>query len=121
MVLQPRESRAQKVNEFPLHARVGLIGTSFSSGRGSGRRMAGATSRDGTRAQRRLVLGRLEEQMDDSIDRRDFKWLGLLRRTLLGPLTLLLVVQPTAQTPLPAPAQAMDMTAAELRAMVNAY
>jgi hypothetical protein len=44
-----------------------------------------------------------------------------MRKALLGVLTLLCTVRPAAQTPLPPPAQAMDMTAADLPTMINTY
>jgi hypothetical protein len=44
-----------------------------------------------------------------------------MRTAVLSVLTVLLVVQLSAQTRLPAPAQAMDMSAAELQTLIDAY
>lgn len=44
-----------------------------------------------------------------------------MRQTIVSTLTVLCAVAPAAQTRLPPPAQAMDMTAAELQTMVKAY
>jgi mannose-6-phosphate isomerase-like protein (cupin superfamily) len=45
----------------------------------------------------------------------------MMRNVILGVLTVLCAVQPAAQTRLPPPAQAMDMTSAELQTMVKTY
>src|SRR5262245_35167757 len=70
---------------------------------------------------RARISGSEEEQMHDPINRRGFRCVGVLRRALPGLLILLPAMHPAAQTPLPPPAQAMDMTAMELQAMVKAY
>jgi mannose-6-phosphate isomerase-like protein (cupin superfamily) len=44
-----------------------------------------------------------------------------MRKGILAVLTILTAVRPSAQTPLPPPAQALDLSAAELQTMINAY
>lgn len=44
-----------------------------------------------------------------------------MRKTILSALTMLFAVQPAAQTRLPPPAQAMNMTAADLQTMIKTY
>jgi mannose-6-phosphate isomerase-like protein (cupin superfamily) len=44
-----------------------------------------------------------------------------MRKAILTIFTVLLTVRPMAQPRLPPPAQAMDLTSAELKAMINAY
>src|SRR5437870_9676229 len=45
----------------------------------------------------------------------------MMQKAILIVLTVLLAAAPAAQTRLPPPAQAMDMTAAELQTMIKAY
>jgi mannose-6-phosphate isomerase-like protein (cupin superfamily) len=45
----------------------------------------------------------------------------MMRTAILGIVAVLCAVQPAAQTRLPPPAQAMDMTASELQTMIKAY
>ncbi|PYR52834.1 MAG: hypothetical protein DMF89_01545 [Acidobacteria bacterium] len=44
-----------------------------------------------------------------------------MRQGILAVVTVLMVVRPSAQTPLPPPTQALDLTAADVQTMLKAY